>query len=178
MKNRLPMLLLVVCLISCTVASAVYAKYVKNINADVTVDVVGNGDIEIEIVQNTEDDTYTIRHTSNSKIPGYIRFTIVVNWKHKTDATLWYISPSDVVCAVPCAQKLGDYYYGLAGGDAEIALEEALSGIKVTTTAVAPDGYELDVQILAEAIQCMPVNVVESAWGVKFENGDWKKIAP
>jgi hypothetical protein len=50
-----------------------------------------------------------------------------------------------------------------------------LDGITVTTTESAPAGYEFNVQILAEAIQCMPAGVVEDAWGVTFNGTTWIK---
>jgi hypothetical protein len=48
-KDRLPLLLLVVCIISCAVASAVYAKYVKDIEAEVSINISGAGDVQISV---------------------------------------------------------------------------------------------------------------------------------
>lgn len=171
-KRKLPMLLLLVCAILCVASSAVYAKYVKDVDTDVDMNVVSNGDVEIEVVKNSEGD-YAIRHTANSKIPAYIRFTVVTNWKSKTEDKLWYISPESVTVDAPCAQLVDGYYYAVVDGKAEIALNTVLDGITVTTATAAPDGYELYVQILAEAIQCMPTGVVESAWGVTFNGTTW-----
>ncbi len=176
-KDRLPLLLLLVCVISCAVASAVYAKYVKDIDTDVSMDISGEGQISIEVVDN-HDGTYSIRHTAESRIPAYIRFAIVVNWKHKTDGTLWYINPSAVSYNVPNATQLSDgYYYGVKDGSAQIAVGTVLSGIMVTTGSTPPsEEYELNVQILAEAIQCVPEDAVETAWGAAFKDGNWKKL--
>jgi hypothetical protein len=176
-KDRLPLLLLLVCVISCAVASAVYAKYVKDIDANVSMGITGSGDIEIEVVKQS-DDTYTIQHGEGSRIPAYIRFAIVVNWKHKTEGTLWYINPSDLSYTVPNATLLSDgYYYGVKDGNAQIAVETVLGGIKVTTESTPPsDEYELNVQILAEAIQCVPEDAVKTAWDAAFEEGSWKKL--
>ena len=171
-KQRLPLLLLLACVATAAATSALYAKYVKDVDNDVIMNVVSEGDIEIAVVQ-AGDGTYSIRHTTDSKIPAYIRFTVVVNWKSTTSDDLWYLSPDSVTISAPCAQKVGSYYYCVADGKAEIALNTTLDGITVTTTQAAPDGYELNVQILAEAIQCMPAGVVEDAWGVTFDGSTW-----
>ena len=177
-KDRMVLILLIVCIISCAIASAVYAKYVKDIDSDVDVSVVGEGDLEIAVVKNA-DGSYTIKHTTNSKIPAYIRFAIIVNWKG-TDG-LWYIDPASVDYNVPNAQFLSEdgYYYCIYDGSAEIDVGTLLSGITVTTTASPPvEGYEFYVQIVAEAIQCMPAGVVEEAWDARFVDGAWEKITP
>lgn len=174
-RHRLPVLLLMACVVSFTVTGALYAKYVKDVDKDVTVDVVSDGDVEIEITLNSAGE-YSIQHTSNSKIPAYIRFTVITNWKNTATDELWYLNPESVTVTAPCAQQLSDgYYYAVVDGKAEIALNTVLSGITVTTTQTAPAGYELSVEILAEAIQCMPASAVEDAWGATFNGTTWSK---
>ena len=172
LKAKLPMILILVSIVISSATGAIYAKYVKNVDKDVVTSVVSNGEVEIEIVKNSEGD-YTIRHTSNSKIPAYIRFTVIANWKSTTDDAIWYLSPESVTVNAPCAQLVDGYYYCVADTKAEIALGTTLDGITVTTTESAPAGYEFNVQILAEAIQCMPAGVVEDAWGVTYNGTAW-----
>ena len=173
-KDRMILVLLAACIISGAVASAVYAKYVKSIDSNVDVSIVGYGDLELEVVKNG-DGSYTIQHVEgSSNIPAYIRFAIIVNWKG-TDG-IWYVDPSDVEYNVPNAQLLDGYYYCVYNGSAEISPKTALNGITVTTTAEPPvDGYEFYVQIVAEAIQCVPADAVKDAWGVTFNGTDWVK---
>ena len=174
-KDRMILVLLAACIISGAVASAVYAKYVKSFDSEVGVNIVGYGDIEIAVEKQT-DGSYTIKHGSNSNIPAYIRFAIIVSWKG-TDG-IWYVDPSDpeVEYNVPNAQLLDGYYYCVYNGSAEISPKTALNGITVTTTAEPPvDGYEFYVQIVAEAIQCVPADAVKDAWGVTFNGTDWVK---
>ena len=99
---------------------------------------------------------------------------MVANWKNNK-GDVWYVSPTSVSVQNPNAQLLDGYYYCIYEGKAEIALDTVLSGIEVTTTASAPDGYTFHVQLLVEAIQCVPAEVVTTAWGVVFEDGVWKK---
>lgn len=174
-KSRSLLLLLVACIATSSLTAALYAKYVTDVDKDVEINIVSDGKVQIEVVES--EGTYTIRHTANSKIPAYIRFTVVANWKSTTGDDLWYLSPESVTITTPCAQKVGEYYYGVVEGKAEIAVGTVLSGITVTTTQTAPDGYELDVRILAEAIQCMPTSVVKSAWGVTFNGTTWSKTS-
>ena len=102
----------------------------------------------------------------------------MANWKNKNNDALWYLSPDSVTVNAPCAQELSDgYYYCVVDNKAEVPVGTVLSGIRVTTTATAPtEEYELDVQILAEAIQCMPADVVQVAWGATFDGTAWSKI--
>jgi hypothetical protein len=182
-KSRLPLMLLILCAVSGVVVNAVYAKYVKDIDRPVDVAIVGEGNIKIAVSKN--DDEYSIHHTSESKIPAYIRFAVVTNWKQKEGDALWYTGPQNVTVTSSNAltssnaQPLSDgYYYCVVDGKAEIAIDKVVSGITVTTKEVAPDGYELEVKILAEAIQCMPASVVRTAWGVTFNGGVWEKVTP
>ena len=185
-KSRLPLVLLLLCTVSGVVANAVYAKYTTDLNTSVNVNVVGEGKVQIQVVkQVVKDDEweYSISHTAESKIPAYIRFTVVTNWKQKEGDALWYQGPENVTVTVPGtvpgaapnAQELDGYYYCVVDGKAEIAVGTVISGITVTTEDSPPSGYELDVQILAEAIQCMPASVVGTAWGVTFNGTNWVK---
>lgn len=172
-KDRMILVLLTLCIASGAAASAVYAKYVKSFDSEVGVNIVGYGDIEVAVEKQT-DGSYTIKHGGDSNIPAYIRFTVVTNWKQIDGDALWYQAPNVIVTA-PNAQQLSDgYYYCVVDGSAKIALGTVVSGIEVTAET-APDGYELNVQILAEAIQCMPANAVEDAWGVTFDGTNWVK---
>ena len=172
-KGRLPLVLLSVCILVCGVFSAVYAKYVKDIDNDVVIDIVGEGDIELGISKDAG--AFKIAHTGNSRIPAYIRYAVVANWKD-AGGNVWYVPPTSVTVTAPNAQLLDGYYYCVYNNKAEIELGTVLSGIQVTTTATAPDGYELHVQLLVEAIQCVPADVVEDAWGVTFQDGNWTKV--
>ena len=179
-KNRLPAILLVFCVLICSVVSMVYAKYVKDIDNEVSTNIVGAGEIQIGITKSVTGNTHTfeIKHVTGSRIPAYIRYAVVANWKN-AKGDVWYVSPTSMSITIPEGDfkvtQLDGYYYCIYEGKAEIALDTVLSGIEVTTTASAPDGYTFHVQLLVEAIQCVPAEVVTTAWGVVFEDGVWKK---
>ena len=181
-KNKMPAILLVFCVLICGVFSAVYAKYIKDIDNEVSTNIVGAGEIQIGITNSVTENTHTfeIKHVTGSRIPAYIRYAVVANWKNgKGD--VWYVSPTSVSITIPAegefkVTQLDGYYYCIYEDKAEIALDTVLSGIEVTTTASASDGYTFHVQLLVEAIQCVPAEVVTTAWGVKFQDGHWVKV--
>lgn len=107
-------------------------------------------------------DDYRIDNTGD--IPALIRAKVIVNWTR------------DGVVAAGCKDswsldygegwtKVGDYWYytGIvpAGGQAPALI-----------TAVSKGGseYELEVQVLAEAIQATPQRAIEEAWGVSYQD--------
>ena len=101
-------------------------------------------------------------------IPAYIRARIVVTWK---DA-------SGNVSAVPVENtdytitfnetdwtQQGDYWYCKTAVNPNDFTPELITECKKTDNANAPDGYDLSVEILADAIQSEPANAVKEAWG-------------
>ena len=186
-KSRLPLLLLAVCIISCAIASAVYAKYVKSQDKDIILDITGSGGVNINVAEKDdgdgEDNSYEIKNDSN--IPVYIRYTVIVNWKSTLTEALWYIPPSAYdVTPLEHSQELSDgyYYCRLKLTDdtytANIPPDATLGTIGVTVSSTKPSPeYELYVQVLAEAIQCEPANVVTDAWGAEFNTATstWTK---
>lgn len=176
-KGRLPLVLLSVCVLVCGVFSAVYAKYIKDIDNNVDITIIGEGKIELAVSKSTVDGAFQfqIAHTGNSRIPAYIRYAVVANWKD-AGGNIWYVPPTSVTVTAPNAQLLDGYYYCVYNNKAEIELGTVLSGIQVTTTATAPDGYTFHVQLLVEAIQCVPADVVTTTWGVKFQGENWVKV--
>lgn len=101
-------------------------------------------------------------------ISAYIRARIVVTWK---DA-------SGNVSAVPVENtdytitfnetdwtQQGDYWYCKTAVNPNDFTPELITECKKTDNANAPDGYDLSVEILADAIQSEPANAVKEAWG-------------
>lgn len=176
-KGRLPLVLLSVCILVCGVFSAVYAKYIKDIDNNVDITIIGEGKIELAVSKSTVDGAFQfqIAHTGDSRIPAYIRYAVVANWKDG-EGNIWYTPPTSVTVNNSHAQLLDGYYYCVYEGKAEIELGTVLSGIQVEATGSAPAGYTLHVQLLVEAIQCVPADVVEDAWGVTFQDGAWKAV--
>lgn len=139
---------------------------VKNtfIPASVTTTIVENNDGAVK--QNV-----SIENTGN--IPVYIRAKVIVSWVDKdnsqqisatvpvkgTDYTDWPKGSDWHYSAID-----GCYYYMKAVEPADstgVLIEE----LKRLESANVPDGYELSVEILSEAIQALPDNAFNESWG-------------
>ena len=83
-KSRLPLLLVAFCIITCAVASMVYAKYVANQGGDATIHITANGTLDIVVENESADGSlfeYSITNVSeNQPIVAYIRAAVVINW--------------------------------------------------------------------------------------------------
>ena len=182
-KKRLPVFLWVLFALSCVGTSGLYAKYVMDIDTDISVNVSSLGDVKIsvtEIDDNDEDNVaiFTIKNiTEGYETPAYIRFAVIVNWADE-NGNLYYVNPSTVGLSVAgkpfgdlCTQ-IGDYYYynGTVSPGAEIP------DIRVTVVGSSePPGYtHLRVTVLAEGIQCWPEAVVKDAWNATFNGTSWE----
>ena len=175
-KKRLPIFLLILVAATSVATGAAYAKYVTNVDSNVSMDVSSIGDIEIMVVKNANG-TFTIRHdTANAQIPAYIRFAVIANWADD-DGNLYYVNPAqhgitvDGMTVADSCTKLGDYYYY----NGALSVGEEISDIKVVAVgASAPAGYNnLRVTVLAEGIQCWPDAVVKDAWNATFNGTSW-----
>ena len=118
----------------------------------------------------------TIKNTGN--IDAYIRATVVVNWasdkevgvvsgtapKEGTDYTIEWTMSNWI--------KVGDYYYYTQKVAANGATEQLFTNCKLLDGANVPDGYHLQVTILADGIQAEPVHVVADVWkDVRVDGG-------
>ena len=104
-------------------------------------------------------------------IPAYIRAYIVVTWKDETGNVYGQKPVANADYTMEMAQNTGwvtgsdGYYYytrPVAVGDTTGTL---ISECKLTEKVVKPVGYDLSVEIIAEAIQSVPTTTVVGVWG-------------
>ncbi len=107
-----------------------------------------------------------IQNTGN--IDAYIRAAVIVTWKDASGNVYGQPVPADAYNIeynrTDWTQK-GDYWYcstAIAANDSTPALIVTCSK---TDKADPPAGYDLSVEILADAIQSQPANAVTEAWG-------------
>lgn len=176
-RKRLPIFLLILVAATSVAVGAVYAKYVVNVDSDISVEISSAGDVEITVVKNAND-TFTIKHdTAKAQTPAYIRFAVVVNWADD-DGNLCYVNPAQYGITIAdrslndFCTKLDDGYYYYNG---ILPVGEEISNIKVVVIgSSAPAGYSnLRVTVLAEGIQCWPDAVVNDAWNATFNGTNW-----
>jgi hypothetical protein len=178
-KSRLPLLLVAFCIITCAVASMVYAKYVANQGGDATINITANGTLDIVVESESADGSlfeYSITNVStNQPIVAYIRAAVVVNWQD-SEGNLWAIPPkaSDyTITASNCTLLDGYYYYnGTRAQDQGFPIT-----VRLAAGATPPSGYTLHVQILAESIQSVPADAAEKAWDAKFNGTKWETVS-
>lgn len=118
-----------------------------------------------------------VKITNTGDIPAYIRVKVVVTWKNGND--VYGVAPArgtDYIWTMPENSKWflkdGFYYYSepvAAQGTTELLFTECkpLAGR-------APEGYNLSVDIHAQAIQSTPAAAVEEAWKVVTVGSDGK----
>ena len=162
LKNRTTALILTVCILLCAAGGMVYAKYIIDKTNDANVNIIAKGVLNITVTG--AGTTYTVKNDDASNMPAYVRFTVVVN-KIK-DGHIWAVDPgSYTINATNCTQIGSCYYYNgtLAKG----------GSFNVTVSSSETD---LQVQVLAEGIQCVPESVAQTAWKCKYDSGVWSKI--
>ncbi len=184
-KSRLPLLLLAFCIVTCAVASMVYAKYVDDNQGNASINITTGGKLTLDVSDPVvTDNTYEYKitnasdgsSTDSSNVTAYIRAAIVVNWQD-SEGNLWAVPPkaTDYTVSAPNCTKLGDYYY--YNGACIPGFSFPLT-VGLTDSAKAPAGYTLHVKILAEGIQSMPENAVGEAWGYTYLNNAWSEYTP
>ena len=109
--------------------------------------------------------------TNDGNVDAFIRAAVVINWEN--DA-------GDISGIAPVAgtnytlklgtdwEKVGDYYYYKKVVTFDGATEKTASVVTVSNVTGAPDGFELVVEILAEAIQAegMGATSAQEAWAM------------
>lgn len=125
-----------------------------------------------ETFQNNVKSAVSIKNTSN--IDAYIRAYVVVTWKDAqgnvygkpvkdTDYTIEYATGTGW-------DKGSDGYYYYTS---PVVANDGLTGVLITkcepVADKAPAGYDLSVEIIAEAIQSLPTTTVTSVWPVTVD---------
>lgn len=147
--------------------------------------------VTTEVYWDTDSETgFTAKVTNTSDINSYIRAAVVVNWvKTDPDGTRHVHSEAPIEKA-PLEETPENCDYTIKyNGNTWICKEYDNGEIiyyftkpvepgKNTTNLISqfkqlrdgPEGYELEIEIVASGIQSVPVTVVEDKWGVVLDN--------
>lgn len=102
-------------------------------------------------------------------IPAYIRARIVVTWKDTSGNVSSTVPVKNTDYTIAFNEKdwtqQGGYWYCNTAVNPNGFTPELISECKKTANANAPKGYDLSVEILADAIQSEPASAVKEAWG-------------
>ncbi len=131
----------------------------------------------LEDFDGTVKNNVRIKNTGN--IPAYIRARVVVTWKNEngdiygTKPVLGedYSFDFNSEKWIGMTTDSGLYFYFPDPVELGAETDWMLYNFKKSENANVPEGYDLSVEILADAIQSEPVSAVEEAWGVTVRNG-------
>ena len=104
-----------------------------------------------------------------SDVDSYVRADVVITWKdaHGNVAAQAPVQGVDytITYGDDWTQTGGHWYYNqkLPGGKKTAPLIVACK-----RTGTPPEGYDLSVEILAQAVQAEPAQAVEDLWGMRF----------
>lgn len=108
-----------------------------------------------------------VKIQNTGDIPAYIRARIVVTWKDESgNVSAVPVKDSDYTITFNETDwtRQDDYWYCNAAVDAKKFTPVLITECKKTSDANVPDGYDLSVEILADAIQSEPASAVTEAW--------------
>ena len=128
-----------------------------------------------ETFDGSKKEDVAIKNTGD--IPAYIRAKVVYNWADsKGNVYAQPVTSSDYTIEQGSAkwELIDGYYYYKEAVGAGSKTENLIKSITPDEDA-APEGYKLQVTILAEAIQSTPADAIKEAWKVNPSN--WTKIS-
>lgn len=160
---RKPLILLISLILTVSVGGTLAFLITKS-GAFQTVFVPGSVDCEIA----ETDAGYTVKNTGTAD--AYIRVAVVPNWtKNGEIYGLAPMTANDYTVTAPESGWVpvnGFYVY-----KNPVAPGESTSAFAVIVSAAAPEGCELTVDVLAEAIQSFPADAAKEAWGFPVSEG-------
>ena len=109
-----------------------------------------------------------VKIQNTGDIDAYIRAAIIVNWADKDgNVSATPVEDSDYEMTLGSGWvKIGDYYYCKTTTAPGALTKPLIISCAKTSTATVPDGYDLQVTILADGIQSEPLTAIKEAWHV------------
>ena len=107
----------------------------------------------------------------------YVRVKLVCNWVDKDGNVSATPVPAPTITNSDWFEKDGIYYYTKPVAPTG-QTSNLLDGNPIKQPEGAPDGYHLEVTVLAESIQAAPSTAVEGAWAVTVVNGALTSAIP
>ena len=179
--GRKAALILSLCLIFALAVGTTLAYLKANTSPVTNTFTAAKSDIKIdENVENGEKSSIQVENIGTAT--SYVRVKLVMNWVSgdgKTisgepvnidvtyDTTKWF-------------EQDGIYYYTKPVGPVDAKPNNVTTNLLQTpiTQDAAPEGYHLEVTVLAESIQAAPSTAVEGAWAVTVVNGALTSAIP
>ena len=141
------------------------------------------GEFTTKIDENTENGIKSdVKVQNTGDYDAYIRAVVVVTWQNE-NGEVYPVAPvanKDYIIEYGNQNQWsvhgGFYYYnGVVG--AEQSTGNLINRCE-PVGGKAPKGYDLNVEILASAIQAEPAQAVKDAWGMQYQdNGGWTSVS-
>lgn len=173
--GRKAALILSLCLIFALAVGTTLAYLKANTSPVTNTFTAAKSDIKIdENVENGEKSSIQVENIGTAT--SYVRVKLVMNWVDKSGNVVSGGNLLEVTLNEPdWFMKDGIYYYTKPVGPKDLTANLLKDPI---TQPNAPDGYHLEVTVLAESIQAAPSTAVEGAWAVTVVNGALTSAIP
>lgn len=139
------------------------------------------GEFTTEIDEDTENGVKSnVKVQNTGDYDAYIRAVVVVTWQNK-DGAVYPEAPVvnedyTITYGKDWTQQGGFWYYNGVVGAGKATAD--LIGTCQPVGDEAPEGYDLNVEILASAIQAEPAQAVQDAWGMQYDAAEgWTPVS-
>lgn len=171
--GRKTALILSLCLIFALAVGTTVALLVAHTNAVTNTFTAAKSGTHIEEV--TEDgEKSSIQVENIGTATSYVRVKLVMNWVSNDDSKTISATPVKIMVDYDNTnwfEQGGIYYYKTPVAPVSAKPSNVTSNLLKTpiTQTNAPEGYHLEVTVLAESIQAAPSSAVTTAWGVNVD---------
>ena len=162
--GRKAALILSLCLIFALAIGTTVALLVAHTNAVTNTFTAAKSDIKIdENVENGKKSSIQVENIGTAT--SYVRVKLVCNWVDKDGNISATPVPAPTITNNDWFVKDGIYYYKMPVAPND-QTSNLLNGNPIEQPEGAPEGYHLEVTVLAESIQAAPDTAVKDAWKV------------
>ena len=169
MKTKKPVALVALLVLLCCTVAGTLAYLVTSTNS--VTNTFTPASVSTEVKETFKDGVKSdvkIQNTGN--IDAYIRAAIIINWADKDgNVSATPVEDGDYKIKYDSSntwEKIGDYWYYTNPVAADSLTEKALIESCAPVAGKAPEGYDLQVTILADGIQSEPLTAIKEAWHV------------
>lgn len=167
--GRKAALILSLCLIFALAVGTTFA--LLKANTDPVTNTFTAAKSKITIEEKTDNGSKSEIYVKNEgTATSYVRVKLVCNWVDKDGNVSATPVPAPTITNSDWFEKDGIYYYTKPVAPTG-QTSNLLDGNPIKQPEGAPDGYHLEVTVLAESIQAAPSTAVEGAWAVTVVNG-------
>lgn len=176
--GRKTALILSLCLIFALAVGTTVALLKANTAPVTNTFTAAKSDIKInENVENGKKSSIQVENIGTAT--SYVRVKLVMNWVSDDDSKIISATPVNITVDYDNTkwfEQGGIYYYKMPVAPKDAATGNVTSNLlktPITQPEGAPDGYHLEVTVLAESIQAAPSKAVTDSWRVGVDNNGY-----